>query len=48
MDSHDHNLQNILDMIKRPTLRIPGVEEGTEVQTKDTENLFNEIITENF
>jgi hypothetical protein len=33
-------------MIKRPNLRIHGVEEGTEIQTKDFGNLFNKIIAE--
>jgi hypothetical protein len=35
-------------MIKRSNLQIWGVEEGTEIQTKGTENLFNKIITESF
>jgi hypothetical protein len=34
-------------MIKRAKLQICGVEEGTEMQTEGTENLFNEIIEEN-
>jgi hypothetical protein len=33
-------------MIKRPKLRICGVEEEDEVQTKGIENLFNEIKAE--
>jgi hypothetical protein len=35
-------------MIKRPKLRIHGVEEGAEIQTKSKENLLNEIIAEIF
>jgi hypothetical protein len=35
-------------VIKRPKMRINGVEEGTEKQTKGIQNLFNEIIAENF
>jgi hypothetical protein len=35
-------------MIKRPSLRIHGVEEGAERQTKGIGNLFNEIIPESF
>jgi hypothetical protein len=35
-------------VIKRPNLRIPGVEEGAEIQTKSIENLLNEIIAESF
>ena len=34
--------------MKRPKLRIIGIEEGTEIQTKGMNNLFNEIIAENF
>ena len=33
--------------MKRPNLRIIGIEEGTEIQTKGMNNLFNEIISEN-
>jgi hypothetical protein len=35
-------------MIKRPNLRIHGVEEGAKIQTKCTRNLFNEITPKNF
>jgi hypothetical protein len=35
-------------MIKRPNLKIHGVEKGAEIQTKVIENLFFEISTENF
>jgi hypothetical protein len=35
-------------MIKCPNLRIHGANEGAEVQRKDIENLFNEIIVVNF
>jgi uncharacterized protein YfbU (UPF0304 family) len=34
-------------MMKRLSLCISGVEEGTEIQTKEIENIFNEIIEEN-
>ena len=34
--------------MKRPNLRIIGIEEGEEVQFKSTENIFNKIIEENF
>ena len=34
--------------MKRPNLRIIGIEEGTDIQTKGMNNLFNEIISENF
>jgi hypothetical protein len=35
-------------MIKKPNLIIHEVEEGAKVHTKVTDNLFNEIVTENF
>jgi hypothetical protein len=34
--------------MKRPNLRIMGIEEGEEVQEKGMHNIFNKIITENF
>ncbi|KAL6084955.1 hypothetical protein STEG23_028303 [Scotinomys teguina] len=34
--------------MKRPNLRIIGIEEGEEYQLKGTENIFNKIIEENF
>ena len=33
--------------MKRPNLRIIGVEEGEKLQLKDPENIFNQIIDEN-
>jgi hypothetical protein len=40
--------KNSSDPIKRPNLRIMGIEGGEEVQSKRTDNIFNKIITENF
>ena len=37
-----------MDIMKRPNLRIIRIEEGLEKQTKGMNNLFNEIISENF
>ncbi|MBV2151090.1 hypothetical protein KRZ98_23105 [Sphingobium sp. AS12] len=34
--------------MKRPNLRIIGIEEGEETQLKGAENIFNKIIEENF
>ena len=34
--------------MKRPSLRIIGIEEGEESQLKGPENIFNKIIEENF
>ena len=42
------NIQEICDTMKRPNLRIIGIEKGEEVQLKSTENIFNKIIKENF
>ena len=36
------------DTVKKPNLRIIGVEEGEELQIKGPENVFNKIIEENF
>jgi hypothetical protein len=41
-------MQELTDSIKRPNLRIMGIEEGEEVQAKGMHNTFNKIITENF
>jgi hypothetical protein len=41
-------MQEFNDSIKRPNLRIMGIEEGEEVQAKGICNIFNKIITENF
>jgi hypothetical protein len=48
INTHEYNIQEFWDIIKKPNLRIHGVEEGAEIQTKGIENLFNEIIAENF
>jgi hypothetical protein len=41
-------MQELTESIKRPNLRIMGIEEGEEVQAKGIHNIFNKIITENF
>jgi hypothetical protein len=41
-------MQKLTDSIKRPNLRIMGIEVGEEVQAKGIHNIFNKIITENF
>jgi hypothetical protein len=41
------NMQELTNSIKRPNLRIMGIE-GQEVQAKGIPNTFNKIITENF
>jgi chromosome segregation ATPase len=42
------NMKEFTDFIKRPNLRIMGIEEGEEVQAKGIHNIVNKIITENF
>ena len=42
------NIQEIWDTVKRPNLRIIGVEEGEDLQLKGWENIFTKIIEENF
>jgi hypothetical protein len=37
-----------MNSIKRTNLRIMGIEDGEEVQTKGIYNILNKIITENF
>jgi hypothetical protein len=44
----EKNMQELTDSIKRPNLRIMGIEEGEEVQAKGICNMFNKIITKNF
>ena len=46
--NHEQKLHELWDNMKRPNLRIIRIEEGTEMQTKGMNNLFNEIISENF
>jgi hypothetical protein len=41
-------MQELSDSIKRPNLRIMGIEEGEELQAKRVCNIFNKAITENF
>jgi hypothetical protein len=49
LNTYERNIQELTDSIKRPNLRIMGIEEGEEVQAKGICNiLFNKIITENF
>ena len=38
------NVQEIHETMKRPNLKIIGIEEGEESQLKGTENIFNKII----
>jgi chromosome segregation ATPase len=44
----EKKMEELTDSIKRPNLRIMGIEEGEEVQAKGMLNIFNTIITGNF
>jgi chromosome segregation ATPase len=44
----EKKMQELTDSIKRPNLRIMGIEAGEEVQEKGMHTIFNKIITENF
>jgi hypothetical protein len=48
LQTFERNVQELTNSIKRPTLRIMGIEEGEEVQAKGICNIFNKIITKNF
>jgi archaeosine-15-forming tRNA-guanine transglycosylase len=37
-------MQELTNSIKKPNLRIVGIEEGEEVQAKGIHNIFNKII----
>jgi hypothetical protein len=41
-------MQKLSDSVKRPNLKIMGIEEGEEVQAKGIHNIFNKIIIDNF
>jgi hypothetical protein len=45
---YEWNMQDTWETMKRPNLRIIGVEEGEEIQTKVIDNLFNRITAEDF
>ena len=42
------NIQEIWDTVKRPNLKIKGIEEGEDLQLKGPEIIFTKIIKENF
>jgi hypothetical protein len=43
-----HLQSSYTSSLKRPNLRIHQVEQRAEIQSKSTENIFSEIISENF
>ena len=42
------NIQEIQDKMRRPNVRIIGIEENEDLQLKGPVNVFNKIIEENF
>jgi hypothetical protein len=48
LKSCERHMQELTDSIKRPNLRIMGIEEGEEVQSKGIHNIVKKIIMENF
>jgi hypothetical protein len=44
----EQTMQEFTDSVKRPNLKIMGIEEGEEVKEKGMYNISNKIITENF
>jgi hypothetical protein len=44
----EKKMQELTDSIKRPNLRLMGIEEGEDVQEKGIHNIFNKIIIKNF
>ena len=42
------NIQEIQDTLRKPNLRIIGIEESEDSQLKGPVNIFNKIIEENF
>jgi hypothetical protein len=45
LNTCEKNMQEFTDFIKRPNLKIMGIEEGEEVQAKEICNIVNKIIT---
>jgi chromosome segregation ATPase len=46
LKSCERNMQELNYSIKRPNVRITGIEEGEEVPAKGIHNIFNKTITE--
>jgi hypothetical protein len=44
----ERNIQELTNSIKRPNLRIMGIEEGEQVQAKGMCYIFNKVISKNF
>jgi hypothetical protein len=44
----NQNIQEIQETMRRPNLRIIGIDENEDFQLKGSVNIFNKIIEENF
>jgi hypothetical protein len=44
LKTYERNMQELINSIKRPNLRVIGIKEGEEVQAKVIHNMFNKII----
>jgi hypothetical protein len=42
----ERNMQELTDSIKRPNLRLMGIDEGEELQAKGMSNIFNKLTTQ--
>ena len=42
------NIQEIQDTMRKPNLRVIGIDENEDLQLKEPVNIFNKIIEENF
>jgi hypothetical protein len=47
LKTYESNMREFTNSMKRPNLRIMGIEQG-EVQAKEIHNILNKITTENF
>jgi hypothetical protein len=46
--TYERNMQELINSIRRPKLRILGIEKLEEDQAKGIHDIFNKVITENF
>jgi hypothetical protein len=44
----EKKMQELTDSVKRPNLKIMGIEQGEEEQAERMHNIFNKAFTENF
>ena len=44
---HDHDMQELRDNFKRPSMIIIEIKENMKIQTKGLNNIFKEVVAEN-